>query len=71
MDYFGAYRDVWNFHKKYGQPKLDDKYWRQLVDEADRIAGKYDNCEFVENLLLVIVKEIEKVSKEGGSSGRA
>lgn len=71
MDYFGAYRDVWNFHKKYGQPKPDDEFWKQLADEADSIAKKYNNCEFVENLLLVIVKEIERISKEGDTSGRA
>jgi len=39
MDYFGMYRDIWNYHKKYIDKIsfADDKLWNSIIQEASKL----------------------------------
>lgn len=63
MDYWNIYKDVWNFHKKYADVKDDDVYWEAVVNASNQIAKHYGECEFVVNLLLAVIEELEKICK--------
>ena len=65
MDYFGMYRDIWTFHKKYiDKIKFaDDKMWAEIVAESSEFGKKYDNCGFITALTVNEVNEFEKISK--------
>jgi hypothetical protein len=65
MDYFGMYRDIWTFHKKYiDKIKFaDDKMWAEIVAESSELGKKYDNCGFILALTVNEVNEFEEISK--------
>lgn len=62
MDYFGMYRDIWTFHKKYiDKIKFaDDKMWAEIVAQISELGKKYDNCGFIRALIVNEVNEFEK-----------
>ena len=64
MDYFGMYRDIWTFHKKYiDKIKFaDDKMWAEIVTESSELGKKYDNCGFIRALIVNEVNEFEKIA---------
>lgn len=65
MNYFEAYHDIWNFHKKHiGNVGSDETYWEAVIDEADVIAKKYHCCQFIMNLLFAEITEFERICKE-------
>lgn len=64
IDYWNIYKDVWNFHKKYADVKEDDAYWESVANESVSISKKYNECRFVIDLLLAVVKELERIYKE-------
>lgn len=65
MDYFGMYRNIWTFHKKYiDKIKFaDDKMWAKIVAESSELGKKYDNCNFIQALIANEVNKLEKISK--------
>lgn len=70
MNYFEAYRDIWNFHKKYIENVCnDDVYWEAVINEADIIAKKYHCCQFITNLLFAEITEFERICKEVKADG--
>lgn len=64
MNYWNLYKDVWDFHKKYADTKNTDDYYSALADESSRIAKTYGNHKFAVDLLLAVVNELERKSKE-------
>lgn len=65
MNYFEAYKDVWNFHKRFIDTVCDDnEYWQNVVDEMRRIGRKYNNTKFIHNLIFNELDELERIWKE-------
>ena len=62
MDYFAIYQDIWKFHKKYiYDTRNDDDFWKSLVEDGEKISGKYSQCKFVIALVLAEMEEIERL----------
>lgn len=51
-------RDFWNFRKKYYDPKDDNEYWSNLIDEANALGAKY-NSKYLNALIIVCIDDIE------------
>ncbi len=66
MDYFSMYRDIWTFHKKYIDKIsfADDKLWNNIIQEASELGKKYDNCEFIGELIRNEVNEFKRIAKK-------
>lgn len=64
MNYFEAYRDVWDLHKRHSKVLNTDAYWQSVIDESGQIAKKYGNNRFVNDLLIAVVSELERISRE-------
>lgn len=64
MNYFEAYRDLWNLHKKYFDVLNTDDYWQSVVQDARQIEQTYKNNKFVLDVLMAIIAELEGRSKE-------
>ncbi|MBD5495431.1 MAG: hypothetical protein HDR12_13990 [Lachnospiraceae bacterium] len=64
MNYVEVYKTVLDFHRKHSNILNTDEYWDSVVSESDAIAKQYDNCRFVRDLLLAVISELERKSKE-------
>lgn len=65
VNYFEAYKDIWNYHKKFIDGICDDdSYWQLVMDEADILTKKYQGCKFIRNLVLNEAEELERIYKE-------
>lgn len=71
MDFRKCYFDVWNvawcFHRKFSlRENRTDAYWEQLINEAEEVVeafkGKPEH-DFVRDLILAVLSEIERVDK--------
>ena len=64
MNYFEAYRDVWIFHKKFVEIVSDkDEFWNAVTEDARALVKKYQECDFIKNLVLNEVDEFERLVK--------
>ena len=64
MNYFEAYKDVWNFHKKYIEIVSDnDEFWNAVTEDARALAKEYQECDFIKNLVLNEIDEFERLVK--------
>lgn len=61
---WGMFTDAWRFYKKYADVQQADEYWEAMVDGADVIAKKYQNNKLCCDLILAVVDELERKSKE-------
>lgn len=60
---FQIFADVWNFFKRYYQVQDDDIYWDKAIEESNEIAVKYGNNKFANDLLIAVIKEMERKLK--------
>lgn len=64
--FFAIHADYWKLVKKYlngnEQGIRDDKYWENLVCDADILAKKYDNA-YVRGLILNLLDELDRRSR--------
>ena len=64
MNYFEAYKDVWIFHKKYIDIVSDkDEFWNAVTEDSRILAKKYQECDFIKNLVLNEIDEFERLVK--------
>lgn len=42
---YDAMTDLFKFHREYGVPEHDDKYWAELTKKAGEIRAKYEHTE--------------------------
>lgn len=61
MNYFEAYKTIWNYHKKYSNVKADEVYWQAVAAESEQIAKQYDNSRFVIDLLVAVGDELQRL----------
>lgn len=64
MNYVEVYKTILDFHRKYSNILNTEQYWDSVVAESDSIAKQYGNCRFVRDLLMAVVAELERKSKE-------
>lgn len=64
MNYFEMYKVIWDFHKKHIDGDFEsDAFWTDVLDEAGQIAKKYENNDFITNLLMNELNEIDKIAR--------
>lgn len=56
---YEMFSDIWKFYRKYREVKDDGDYWKQLINEADKIYKKYQT-KLCKRLLLEILDEFER-----------
>ena len=64
--YYKIFADIYNYMKAYYPTKEDDKYWENLIDEANDICKRYQDTEqfeFVKALVLAVMGELEMESR--------
>ena len=64
--YFDAWQEAWRFHKKFYDNDGSDKTWEQIVNESSEAVRKYmgrSQYDFMKDLILAIISEIERVDK--------
>lgn len=71
MDTYQAYRifvDVWRLYRKYSPPSSPDDgaYWRQLVQEAEKLIKTYKSRKLCMELLGVVIDELDSQARKGG-----
>ena len=57
----------WKLRKEIGTPEETDKYWDDLIDKVDKIYNQFGRDEYVKNILLVMVDDLER--RERGVTG--
>ena len=65
--YFDVWQETWRFHRKFYNNDGSDRTWEQIVNESSEIARKYEGkpqYNFVKDLILSVLSEIEKKDKE-------
>lgn len=70
--YFDLWKIAWNFHKKWCNNGGTDKEWEQIVEESGDIMKQYEGKpeqNFIKDLLLAVLSELEKIDKEKRKGG--
>jgi hypothetical protein len=62
--YYQIWVDVWEFHKRFWNADGNDDYWEEFIKMQNDILLKYDCDKFVNELLLTVVAEVQRVSEE-------
>ena len=61
MQYFRFFQDLWRFFRAYSEPVSADSWWQRLADQADQLAARYGNTEFVTRMVSTAVWEIDRI----------
>lgn len=64
--YFEVWKTAWDFHKKWCNHNNTDSEWKKIIDESDCIRKKYKDTpeyQFMEDLMLIVISEMERRSK--------
>ncbi|MBO7726914.1 MAG: hypothetical protein J6S50_00525 [Oscillospiraceae bacterium] len=64
MTYFRFFQDLWRFFKNHAEPVSADSWWQRLADQADELANRYGNTEFVIRMTSIVVWEIDRIFQE-------
>lgn len=60
---YDMFTDTWRFYKKNADIENTDKYWENVIAESEQISKKY-NSKFANALILAVLDELERKSKE-------
>lgn len=61
MQYFRFFQDLWRFFRDHAEPVSADSWWQRLADQADQLADRYGNTEFVTRMVSTAVWEIDRI----------
>lgn len=64
--YFDVWQEAWRFHEKFYDNDGSDGTWEQIVNESSEVVRKYmgrSQYDFMKDLILAIISEIERVDK--------
>ena len=64
--YFDVWQEAWRFHEKFYDNDGSDGTWGQIVNESSEVVRKYmgrSQYDFMKDLILAIISEIERVDK--------
>ena len=59
--YFRFFQDLWRFFREHAEPVSADNWWQRLADQADQLADRYGNTEFVIRMTSMVVWEIDRI----------
>lgn len=59
--YFRFFQDLWRFFREHAEPVSADSWWQRLADQADQLADRYGNSEFVIRMTSMVVWEIDRI----------
>ena len=59
--YFRFFQDLWRFFRGHADPVSADSWWQRLADQADELADRYGNTEFVIRMTSMVVWEIDRI----------
>lgn len=62
-EYWDIYQDVWKFHKETPIPENDEE-WDAVIAESGRITAKHGGRQFLRNLLIAVLDEMEERGKK-------
>ena len=65
MLYTDVYRDVFQFHKERMRAEMTPAFWDDTCRMMIEICDKYDNHDFVVDLLAVVFSELERRRMHG------
>lgn len=69
MNYVEIYKSVLNYHRKYSQVRNDDSYWQEVFESAHAIETEFDNSKFVTDMLVAVINELERKSRQQDKGG--
>ena len=67
---WGMFVDYWQFVQKYYIPEPQDKWWEELISEADKLARKYGNTQYIRDLVLAHIHDVERRYKSGKENSK-
>ena len=67
---WGMFVDYWQFVQKYYIPEPQDKWWKELISEADKLARKYGNTQYIRDLVLAHIHDVERRYKSGKENSK-
>ena len=53
--------DCWRLLLKYQEPVSAQEYWERLVEDARKIAERYEHLRFAEKTILAVLEEIDRI----------
>ena len=56
--------DIWEHYKKFYRAENTDEYWTEQIAACQELQQKYKDSKLAKDMLLTIVKELERKSKE-------
>lgn len=54
------FTDYWQFVQKYYIPEPQDAWWEELISEADKLARKYGNTQYIRDLIFAHTNDVER-----------
>jgi hypothetical protein len=67
---WGMFVDYWQFVQKYYIPEPQDEWWEELISEADKLARKYGNTQYIRDLVLAHIHDVERRYKSGKENSK-
>jgi hypothetical protein len=52
--------NYWQFVQKYYIPEPQDEWWEELISESDKLARKYGNTQYIRDLILAHIGDVER-----------
>ena len=65
---YDAMTDLFKFHREYGMPEKEDRYWVKLIEAAGALNDKYKDTivgDIVGRHLVSTMAMLDKMAKEG------
>jgi hypothetical protein len=65
---YDAMTDLFKFHRDYGMPEKEDRYWAKLIEAAGALNDKYKDTivgDIVVRHLVSTMAMLDKMAKEG------
>lgn len=66
--YFTINAAAWNFFKESLPVQDDDRYWKEVLREGEKIVEKYENTQqsqFARDQVFAVISELERIRKAG------
>lgn len=65
---YDAMTDLFKFHREYGMPEKEDRYWAKLIEAAGALNDKYKDTivgDIVGRHLVSTMAMLDRMAKEG------
>lgn len=69
--YYMVITEGWQLFKKYSSPVEDERFWKDMLREADALHIKHLQTIFSEKIINAVLNEVEKIYQRGPDPGQA